>query len=139
MAWRRAQAVGHSITLGHAPLRAMTAREAVPLSFHHVGIACSDIVAEANTWRVLGYTTEGDPFSDTAQGVQGMFLAGQAPRLELLQPLAEGGEGVLAPWLRTGHKMYHLAYETPELARSIDGLRRLRARRVVEPIPAGAS
>jgi methylmalonyl-CoA/ethylmalonyl-CoA epimerase len=108
------------------------------LAFHHVGVACSDIDAEAQRLAPLGYIREGSEFRDPAQGVRGVFLAGQAPRLELLEALAGGTDGVLAPWLKQGVKLYHLAYETPSLADAIESLRRARAKLVVAPVAAVA-
>lgn len=108
------------------------------LAFHHVGVACDDIDTEAKTLGLAGYTPEGERFIDARQGVEGMFLGGQSPRLELLQPITGIENGVLAPWLRAGHKMYHLAYETSDLAHAISRLRDQRAKLVVEPVPAVA-
>ena len=56
-----------------------------PLRFHHVGVACEDIEVESARWLVLGYVRDGEPFEDPRQGVRGVFLAGQSPRLELLE------------------------------------------------------
>lgn len=108
------------------------------LVFHHVGVACADIEAEAIRFEPLGYVAEGPVFADPLQGVRGIFLAGQSPRLELLEPLAGSDGGVLAPWLKQGIKLYHLAYETRSLSQSIEELRRDRAKLVVAPISAVA-
>jgi methylmalonyl-CoA/ethylmalonyl-CoA epimerase len=72
------------------------------------------------------------------QGVRGVFLAGQVPRLELLEALAGEADGVLTPWLKRGVKLYHLAYETQSLADAIKGLRQARAKLVVSPVAAVA-
>ena len=106
------------------------------LRFHHVGVACTDIEREASRLEPLGYALEGPPFVDPAQGVRGLFVAGQSPRLELLEPLAPGG--VLQPWLDSETKLYHLAYETAALAASLGALRAQRAKLVVAPVPAVA-
>lgn len=108
------------------------------LVFHHVGVACVDIHAEATRLASLGYSIEGPEFTDRIQGVRGIFLAGQAPRLELLESLADGDGGVLSSWLRREIKLYHLAYETGSLPVAIDRLRRERAKVVVAPVPAVA-
>ena len=108
------------------------------LAFHHVGLACADIEAEAARLAPLGYAMEAEAFVDPRQGVRGVFLAGQAPRLELLEPLPGREDGVLAPWLAASIKLYHLAYETPDLAGKIAQLRASRAKVVVEPVPAVA-
>jgi len=108
------------------------------LAFHHVGVACTDIEAESARLAPLGYRFEREPFADPRQGVRGVFLVGQAPRLELLEPLPGREDGVLAPWLAASIKLYHLAYETPDLASAIAHLRKSRAKVVVEPVPAVA-
>jgi methylmalonyl-CoA/ethylmalonyl-CoA epimerase len=106
------------------------------LRLHHVGVACVDIEQEARRLAPLGYVIEGERFDDAVQGVRGMFVTGQAPRLELLQPL--GSMGTLTPWLKSGAKLYHLAYEANDIQQSIAGLRKDGAKLVVPPVPAVA-
>jgi methylmalonyl-CoA/ethylmalonyl-CoA epimerase len=109
------------------------------LVFHHVGVACTAIMAEERFFAMLGYRREGEIFVDPVQGIRGCFLAGQAPRVELLEPLAASDtKGVLAPWLAQGVKLYHLAYLVPQLAPAIDSMRAQRAKLVVAPVPAVA-
>lgn len=108
------------------------------LDFHHVGVACSAIEDEAERFRPLGYRIERAAFEDPVQGVRGVFLIGQSPRLELLQPLAGSGDGVLAPWLARGAKLYHLAYVADGLSVAIDRFRAQDAKLVVPPVPAVA-
>ena len=107
------------------------------LAFHHVGVACTDIAAEIQRLECLGYVKEGNEFVDTVQGVRGIFLSGQAPRLEILEPL-DDASGVLTSWLRTGTKLYHLAYEADRLDRAIASMREARAKLVVPPTAAVA-
>ncbi|HLX27871.1 MAG TPA: VOC family protein [Casimicrobiaceae bacterium] len=114
------------------------------LEFHHVGVACRSIDAEAAHFAMLGYRIEGSAFDDPVQGIRGFFMVGQGPRMELLEPLGDaahrGSEksGVLAPWLSSGTKLYHLAYVAPELLHAIDAMRKRRAKLVVAPVPAVA-
>ena len=108
------------------------------LDFHHVGVACTDIRTEAARLAPLGYIAEGDEFTDLRQGVRGVFLAGQFPRLELLEPLAGVVGGVLAPWLKHDIKLYHLAYLVRGLADAVERVRAGRGKLVVPPIPAVA-
>ena len=88
-------------------------------TFHHVGVACADIAAEAAQFAALGYVAEGEAFEDPIQGVRGVFMTGQSPRVELLEPIGTASGGVLAPWLAKGIKLYHLAYFVPELEAAI--------------------
>ena len=106
------------------------------LKFHHVGVISSDLDREVEQFAALGYHPEGEQFVDTTQGVRGLFLAGQFPRLELLSPLAT--QGVLEPWIRSKAKLYHLAYQTPDLSRAIAELCRCGAKVVVNPVAAAA-
>ena len=107
-------------------------------TFHHVGVACTDMAAEAAQFAALGYVAEGEAFEDPIQGVRGLFMAGQSPRVELLEPIGTGSGGVLAPWLAKGIKLYHLAYFVPELGVAIDAMRARRGKLVVAPVPAVA-
>jgi methylmalonyl-CoA/ethylmalonyl-CoA epimerase len=106
--------------------------------FHHVGVACADIRSEVARMAPLGYTVDGEEFTDLRQGVCGLFLIGQSPRLELLEPLSGAPGGVLAPWLLRGVKLYHLAYVVRGLADAVEHLRAKRGKLVVPPVPAVA-
>jgi len=111
---------------------------AAGLAFHHVGVACTDIAAEATHFATLGYVAEGEPFEDRVQGIRGMFMVGQSPRVELLEPLQANAAGVLTPWLAQRVKLYHLAYVAPDLSEAIASLRSQRAKVIVAPVPAVA-
>ena len=106
------------------------------LAFHHVGFACTDLDAEERIFACLGYTREGPDFEDRVQGIRGRFLACGGPRLELLSELPDSA--VLAPWLRRGVRMYHLAYEAADFARADNAIAALGAECVVAPVSAVA-
>ena len=108
------------------------------LEFHHVGVACTDIRAEAERFAPLGYAVEGKPFVDARQGVRGMFLGSQSPRLELLESLGDASSGVLAPWLKQEAKLYHLAYLARDLATAIEQMRAAGGKLIVAPVAAVA-
>lgn len=107
-----------------------------PLAFHHVGVACRSIEREARPLLALGYAHEGEVFEDPLQGIRGRFLAGAGPRMELLEPLP--GSTTLDPFLSRGVKMYHHAYETPDLEAALEWHLSQRARTVSPPKPAVA-
>ena len=46
--------------------------------FHHIGYATASIERERSLFEFLGYQIEGEPFSDTLQGVSGCFLSAPA-------------------------------------------------------------
>jgi methylmalonyl-CoA/ethylmalonyl-CoA epimerase len=105
------------------------------LSFHHVGVACRDLPSEIQRLTPLGYRQEGSFFVDETQGVEGAFLVGGGPRLEILRPLT--ASGVLSPWLKSGTKLYHLAYAVGhDMQREVLAFRGKGAKQVVAPVPA---
>lgn len=106
------------------------------LSFHHLGVACRNLDVEEAVWAALGYTREGDDFEDPTQQIRGRFLTGPGPRLELL--VGTPGSTVLDPWLTRGIKIYHQAFEVADVRSTIAEMAQLRARVVVEPVPAVA-
>jgi methylmalonyl-CoA/ethylmalonyl-CoA epimerase len=106
------------------------------LAFHHLGLACRDLDVEEQTWTPLGYRRERADFEDPRQQIRGRFLVGPGPRLELL--VGTPGSTVLDPWLARGIKIYHQAFEVPDIRDAIASLREAGARVVVEPVPAVA-
>lgn len=105
-------------------------------AFHHLGYACVSIAREITVLQALGYAQEGEHFRDPAQGVEGCFMTGAGPRIELLQNLP--GAATLTPWLNAGIKLYHLAYEVADLHAALAWARAQRAVVKVEPVPAVA-
>jgi hypothetical protein len=57
------------------------------MNFHHLGVACDDIAAEIPCFEALGYRQEGGMFRDPIHKVEGAFMTGPGPRLELLAPI----------------------------------------------------
>lgn len=104
--------------------------------FHHVGVACRDLDSESKRFSLLGYTPEFPDFTDPIQGVTGRFLIGGGPRMELLMSLP--GKGTLSPWLKSGVKLYHLAYETSDISMAIDHYREQGAKVIVAPVSSVA-
>ncbi len=102
--------------------------------FHHLGVATRRIAREADGWRSFGYRQEGEVFEDPRQGIRGVFLVGAGPRLELLEALP--GSTVLDGWLERGIKIYHQAFEVPDLPTALADLTARGAKIVVEPVPA---
>jgi catechol 2,3-dioxygenase-like lactoylglutathione lyase family enzyme len=101
------------------------------MHFHHLGLACRDLEAEARDLAVLGYRPESPDFSDPGQGIQGRFVAGPGPRIELLTQTV--GSTVLEPWLAKGIKVYHYGFE---VARLDDEVERLKAAGGIVVTPA---
>jgi methylmalonyl-CoA/ethylmalonyl-CoA epimerase len=105
--------------------------------FHHIGVACESMAFDERVYAQLGYEREGSEFVDPGQGVRGLFLIGPGPRLELLEPYE--GSTTLEPWLRSGSRMYHQAFEVDDLDASLASARvDLRAHVLRAPMAAPA-
>ncbi len=108
----------------------------VGYKFHHIGYASNSLVRDREFFKRLGYTQEGLDFKDPEQGIIGCFLQGPGPRIELLENLPDSD--TLTPWLNTGVKMYHLAYQVEDLDKAIIWARGQRGRMTAAPVPAVA-
>ena len=104
--------------------------------FHHLGYACASLGKERAQFEQLGYRLEVGAFADPIQGVAGVFLTGPGPRVELLENLP--GSQTLSAWLDKGVKIYHFAYEVPDMAEALAWSRGQRAVTAVQPVPAVA-
>ena len=104
--------------------------------FHHIGVVCRDLDAEAAYWLALGYRPEGPDFEDPLQRVRGRFLVGPGPRLQLLQ--GRGEDAPLAAPLAGQSTLHRQAFETPMFDRAIATLEKSGARLMAEPAPAVA-
>lgn len=105
-------------------------------AFHHVGYATASLRRERRFFMRFGYAQEGPEFTDPEQGVLGCFLHGPGPRLELLENLSDSE--TLTPWLNSGTRMYHLAYEVDDLEAVIVWARNQRGKMISAPVPAVA-
>ena len=106
------------------------------MTFHHLGVACENIEAEVERFQALGYRREGETFRDPGQKIEGAFLIGPGPRLELLAPMQPSSP--VTPWLENGVKYYHQAFEVPSLTRAITGMLARRGVLVGPPISSVA-
>lgn len=105
-------------------------------SFHHLGYATASMSREKIFFKSLGYTQEGEDFLDPIQKIQGCFLVGAGPRIELLENLP--GADTLSPWLDMGIKMYHMAYRVDDIDLALDWARGLRGLVIVPPVQSVA-
>ena len=106
------------------------------LSFHHLGVACSDLDDDEAIFAALGYHLECPECVDEIQGVRARFLVGNGPRIELVSNLE--GRTVLSEWLKKGTKFFHVAYEVDDLDETSAALQQLGAKQVVAPVPGAA-
>lgn len=105
-------------------------------AFHHVGYATRSIARELETLELLGGRAESDAFEDPIQGIRGLFVVGNGPRIELLENLP--GSTTLDSFLDAGIKLYHVAYEVDSIDDALRWARSVRAKVTVEPVPAVA-
>ncbi len=104
--------------------------------FHHIGVACRSFLSEQPRFEALGYRQEGADAFDPIQNVQVRFLVGGGPRVELV--CGDGHQGPLAAWLKSGAKMYHLAYVVDRMPEAVAFLSGQGAKLIVPPVPAAA-
>jgi methylmalonyl-CoA/ethylmalonyl-CoA epimerase len=112
--------------------------EALPGSrvFHHIGYATKSVTLERKLFESLGYAQDGATFEDPIQGVKGCFIQGPGPRIELLENLE--GSQTLTPWLNSGIKMYHIAYQVEYMDEAIAWAKNLRGKMIIAPVSATA-
>jgi methylmalonyl-CoA/ethylmalonyl-CoA epimerase len=103
------------------------------MTFHHLGVACDSVTAEATRFEALGYRCEGQIFCDRIQKVEGAFMTGPGPRLELLAPLDSSSP--VSGWLQKGVKYYHQGFEIPSMADALKALVAQRGVVVAAPEP----
>jgi len=107
------------------------------MEFHHIGVATHDLEAAINTYKLLGYTLQGDArFEDPIQRVKLCFMSRAGhPLIELVAPNASDSpvSGVLA---KNGSSPYHTCYEVDDIEKSISDLRAKKFINFGKPVPA---
>lgn len=100
--------------------------------FHHIAVATKGIQKELPSYALLGYKQESPYFTDTNQGIKGIFLAAKnQPRLELLENLP--GSNTLDPYIEKNLKMYHSAYLVEHIEKAVEVLINCRAK-IISPL-----
>ena len=106
------------------------------LQFHHIGMATHSIETDVQLLEYLGYTVEGSLFTDAEQGVNGCFMTGGGPRIELICDMP--GRTTVSGILKKGTKFYHLAYSVSNLSLVVNIVSSLRGLVVRKPLPSTA-
>jgi len=108
------------------------------LKFHHVGIACRNIIQTRAFYEAMGYVA-GDVVDDEVQRVRICLLTHPtAPLLELVEPLDDDSP-VVRTLNATGVTPYHICYETRDIDAAITAMRHEhRFVLVARPVPACA-
>jgi methylmalonyl-CoA/ethylmalonyl-CoA epimerase len=104
--------------------------------FHHIGIVCRSFESDQQRLESLGYRQEEEDFHDPIQRVYVRFLVGGGPRIELVR--ADGTSGPLESWLKTGSKIYHMAYFVDCMDSALQEAVLQGSKVLVTPVPAAA-
>lgn len=104
--------------------------------FHHIGLVCRSFELDQERLELLGYRQEAVDVHDPIQRVYVRFLVGGGPRVELV--LSDGTPGPLEPWLKTGAKIYHMAYFVDCMDSALQEAVLQGSKVLVTPVPAVA-
>ena len=109
----------------------------LPLSFHHIGIACRNIDETSVFYTALGYIKT-ETVYDSIQNVHISFLIKQGqPCVELISPHDETSP-VNKNLQKNGVSPYHICYETENLEEAVAELKKQRFLVVSKPSRAVA-
>jgi len=93
------------------------------IGVHHVAVAVKDIEAATREYvDVFGYQKESSVVLESNQKVHVQFLTKGETRVELLQPSAV--DSPIANFMRRGGILYHFCYETNDLPKAIEHIRK---------------
>ena len=91
------------------------------MKLHHVGIVVQDIESALARYEPLGFKETQRGIVEAFNVAISMISDGDVTKLELLQPLGEGG--VQSFLEKNGEGMHHIAYEVPNIEAKLDELR----------------
>jgi methylmalonyl-CoA/ethylmalonyl-CoA epimerase len=106
------------------------------LDFHHIGVATRNIASDIDFFRLLGYEVEGSMFIDYLQGIEGCFMTGGGPRIELISDLNDSA--TVAGLLRKNVRLYHFAYHVSHLSIAYKFTEKMRGQVVRQPLNSTA-
>jgi len=93
------------------------------IGVHHTGIAVSDINTESKIYQdILGFKKETEIIVEPPQKVYVQFLSLNGYRVELLQPLDNSSP--ITQFLKKGGIINHLCYETRDINKTIDFIKK---------------
>jgi methylmalonyl-CoA/ethylmalonyl-CoA epimerase len=102
-----------------------TITNTIDLTFHHLGLATKSLVRAKAVFEALGYAAS-DTSHVPGQRVNVCFVRKQNhPTIELIEP-ADGESPVQAILEKVGSTAYHMCYQTPDLKRAVQELRKLK-------------
>ncbi len=104
-------------------------------SFHHIGIACRDILATAKEYGHFGYKSS-EIIWDDIQKVSICFLSGEGlPVIELISSNHE--QSPVKKWLgKNGVSPYHLCFNVENIENSIEEFKKQGFVLLGEPVEA---
>ncbi len=109
------------------------------LTFHHIGVATSNLEASIECYEKLGYQLKDEVIvTDPIQNVRIAFVKrDQHPWIELIAPVDEDSP-VNAILKKSGTSPYHTCYEVEDIDQMIVDLKKQRFVVVQKPVPAVA-
>ena len=105
-------------------------------SFHHIGVATKNLESEIDFFRMLGYELHGRIFVDDLQGIEGCFMTGGGPKIELVRDINDSK--TVAGLLSKQITLYHIAYRVLSLSTAVAFTKNSRGRVVRYPLRATA-
>lgn len=103
------------------------------MQFHHIGIACEDIKQSIKNYEQLGYVF-GEIYYDNILGVSCCF----SKNLANIELVANYKSEVITPFLKRKNYIYHIAYTTDLLHKTIVALELQGYKLIKSPTPAVA-
>jgi methylmalonyl-CoA/ethylmalonyl-CoA epimerase len=92
-------------------------------AIHHIAVAVKDIqIATQEYIDVFGYEKESELVLESNQKVYVQFMIKGELRVELLQPSSE--DSPITNFIKKGGVLYHFCYETNDLVRAIDHIKK---------------
>ena len=91
------------------------------MKLHHVGIVVADIEAALQRYKILGFTEVKRGIVEGYNVEISMISDGDVTKLELLQPIGEGG--VKSFLEKRGEGIHHIAYEVEDIEKKLSELK----------------
>ncbi|MCW3108303.1 MAG: lactoylglutathione lyase [Segetibacter sp.] len=106
------------------------------LSFHHIGVATSDIEKAIEVYKKLGYRLVDEIITDPIQHVRICFMyLEKHPLVELVAPIDETSP-VHKILKKSNATPYHTCYEVDNIEESISAFKQIKFILISKPVPA---
>jgi len=110
------------------------------IKFHHLGLACNDLVREKLYLKNIGYYPVSDQIEDKLMNVVVQFFESKvqkSPAIEIIKPLDHSKDpNFIQNILKKGIKIYHMAYLCKNIQTGIEKFKTEKAKLILSPQPA---